>query len=388
MFHETPRFMSVLSIASLFVGALAGPVIAEPGVEAGRLVFGQSAAFKGPASALGQGMREGILASFEEANRAGGVHGRRLELVHYNDGYEPEKAIENTLQLVERDRVFALLGEVGTPTSKAAQPIATKLGVPFIGPLTGAAFLREATLGNVINLRASYGQETEAWIEYLAERLGLTRIAILYQDDSFGRAGLSGVLAALRRRNIGLAAEGTYKRNTTAVKRALLAIRKVDPEAVVIVGAYKPTAAFIRLARQLDLDPVFIAISFVGSRALADELGPEGEGVLITQVVPLPRNRTIPVVAQYQDALRARDPEAMFGFVSLEGYLVGRLVVAALNLLGPDVTRKGLLATIREMEAFDLGGITLSFSSDDNQGSDEVFFTRIERDGRFSAVQR
>ncbi len=375
-------------VVLLIAGISVEKASADPGVEQDRLVFGQSAAFKGPASALGQGMRMGILAAFEAANRTGGIHGRQLELVHYNDGYEPEKAIENTLRLIEQDRVFALVGEVGTPTSRAAQPIATEHAVPFVGPFTGAAFLREPELGNVINFRASYDQETEAWIAYLSDQLGLTRIGILYQDDSFGRAGLSGVEAALRRRNLGLAAEGTYKRNTTAVKRALLAIRKADPQAVAIVGAYKPTAEFVRLARQLGLDPIFITISFVGSRALADELGADGQGVLITQVVPLPNDQSVPVVAQYQDALRAQYPEADFGFVSLEGYLVGRLIISALHTLGPDVSRKSFLTAIREMEAFDLGGITLSYSSDDNQGSDEVFFTRIGSDGQLSAVHR
>ena len=199
---------------------------AEPGVFDDRIVFGQSAAFDGPAAALGLGMREGILASFNEANAAGGVNGRRLELVSYDDGYEPEKAIANTKRLINENGVFALIGEVGTPTSNAAQPIATEAGVPFIGPFTGAAFLRNPSLGNVINIRASYDQETEAWIEHLTTDLGVSRIAILYQDDTFGRAGLSGVSKAMEKRGMKLVAEGTYERNTTAVKTALLAIRK------------------------------------------------------------------------------------------------------------------------------------------------------------------
>src|SRR3954451_1954678 len=137
---------------------------ADPGVFDDRIVFGQSAAFDGPAAALGLGMREGILAAFREANSAGGVNGRRLELVFYDDGYEPEKAIANTQRLIDKDEVFALLGEVGTPTSSAVQPIATQAGVPFIGPMTGAGFLRSPLLSNVINIRGSYDQETESWI--------------------------------------------------------------------------------------------------------------------------------------------------------------------------------------------------------------------------------
>jgi len=179
---------------------------ADSGVFDDRIVFGQSAALKGPAAALGLGMRDGILAAFHEANAAGGVHGRKLDLISYNDGYEPEMAIANTKRLIDEDKVFALIGEVGTPTSKAVQPITTEQGVPFIGPFTGADFLRDPSLTNVVNIRASYRQETEAWIEHLTTDLGLSRIAILYQDDSFGRAGLEGVKLALEKRGLALVA--------------------------------------------------------------------------------------------------------------------------------------------------------------------------------------
>jgi branched-chain amino acid transport system substrate-binding protein len=374
----------------MFVWTLTASTIAfgETGVSDDAIVFGQSAAFKGPASALGLGMRDGLLAAFNEANQAGGVHGRQLRLVSYNDGYEPEKAVENTIQLVEADHVFALIGEVGTPTSKAAQPIATERDVPFIGPFTGAAFLRHPSLQNVINVRASYNQETEAWVDHLTRDLGLSRIAILYQDDSFGRAGLSGVNEALQRRGMSLVAEGTYKRNTTAVKRALLAIRKGDPEAVVIVGAYKPAAEFIKLAHSVGLDATFLNISFVGSKALAAELGSRRQGVLVTQVVPLPEDRTISLVARYQAALRATDPSAEFGFVSLEGYMVGRLVIETLEQVGRAVSRAGFLSTIRTVGDFDIGGIVLSYGPEDNQGMDRVFLTEIQADGSFRAVNR
>jgi len=361
---------------------------AEPGVYDDRILFGQSAAFEGPAAALGLGMREGILASFNEANAAGGVNGRRLELVSYDDGYEPEKAIVNTKRLINENGVFALVGEVGTPTSNAAQPITTEAGVPFIGPFTGAAFLRNPSLGNVINIRGSYDQETEAWIEHLTTDLGVSRIAILYQDDTFGRAGLSGVSKAMEKRGMKLVAEGTFERNTTAVKTALLAIRKAGPEAVVMVGPYKPCAEFIKLARRLKLDAVFVNISFVGANALAKELGEDGKGVVVTQVVPFPGDMSIPLVAKYQKALKAANADAQIGFVSLEGYIVGRLVIEALRKVKGPVTRAGLLSTIKEVGTFDLGGITLSYGPDDNQGMDQVFLTVIRADGSFKPVDR
>jgi len=379
--------MALTSIFALGLAcALPLAASAESGVFDDRIVFGQSAAFEGPAAALGTGMREGILAAFEEANSNGGVNGRMLELVTYDDGYEPEKAIENTNRLINDDQVFALIGEVGTPTSKAVQPITTEGAVPFIGPFTGAGFLRDVSLGNVVNVRGSYGQETEAWIKHLTEDLGYERIAILYQDDSFGRAGLDGVVAALEKRGMQLAAEGTYKRNTTAVKSALLEIRKADPQAVVMVGAYKPCAEFIKLARKVKLDATFVNISFVGSNALAKELGADGAGVVVTQVVPFPGDTSIPLVKQYHEALKAKDPAAEPGFVSLEGYMVGRLAIKALEGVGANVTRQGLLKAIADAGSIDLGGVTLTYGADDNQGMDQVFLTVIQADGSFQAV--
>ena len=284
---------------------------AEAGVTADRILLGQAAPLDGPASALGQGMREGLAAAFAETNRAGGVWGRKLELLARDDGYEPARTVEVTRQLIERDGVFALVGLVGTPTSQAAQPIAAESGVPFIGSFTGAEFLRDAKLSNVVNMRASYFQETEAMVERLTTDLGAKRIAILYQDDAFGRAGLEGVRRALERRSLPLAAEGTYERNTVAVRSAVLSIQRGKPDAVAMIGAYRPCAEFIKVARQVKMTSTFVNISFVGSDALARELGPAGAGVVVTQVVPFPRDTSVPVVRRYQDSLQSHDLAAL-----------------------------------------------------------------------------
>ena len=196
------------------------------GVSDERVVFGQSAAFSGLAEGLGTDMRHGITAAFLEANRAGGVHGRLIELRSLDDSYEPEAAIANTLRLIEQEQVFALIGAVGTPTSRSATPVARSHGVPYVAPFTGAAFLRDAeTLGNVINLRASYNQETEKMVAELTG-VGIERIAVMYQDDSFGQAGYQGALLALGRRGMEPVAVGLYPRNTEAVKTALLDLRR------------------------------------------------------------------------------------------------------------------------------------------------------------------
>jgi branched-chain amino acid transport system substrate-binding protein len=372
--------------AAIGVLACSAAALADPGVAADKIVFGQAAALEGPAAALGTGMRDGILAAFAEVNKAGGVQGRKLELTSADDGYEPNKSIEATKKLIEVDKVFALIGPIGTPTSSATQPIATDAGVPFIAPFTGAEFLRTPFKANVVNVRASYFQETEAMVDRLTTDRKITKIAILYQDDGFGRAGLAGVQKALEKRNMKLVAEGTFERNTVAVKSALLSIRKGEPEAVIMVGPYKPCAEFIKLARSVKLDAVFVNISFVGSNALAKELGNAGAGVVITQVVPFPGDTSIPLVARYHAALKAAAPAAEPGFVSLEGYMAGRLVIAALEKLSGEPSRQALLSTIMG-GSFDLGGVTLKYGPDDNQGMDEVFLTVIQPDGTFKPVK-
>jgi branched-chain amino acid transport system substrate-binding protein len=375
----------------LFVTALiflwSTSIRADDGVSNNSIHFGQVAALSGPAQALGRGMREGILAAFEEANRKGGINGRKLELESADDGYEPERTIEATKKLVGDGKIFALIGAVGTPTSAAGQPIATAAKVPFIAPFTGAEFLRNPYNRYVINIRSSYFQETEAWIEHLTKDLGVTRIAILYQDDAFGLAGLKGVNMAMAKRNMQLVASGSFKRNTTAVKTALLDVMKGQPQAIVTVGPYKPIATFIKLARELKLDAVFVAISFVGSNSLAQELGPQGAGVVVSQVVPFPGDKSLPVIAAYQTALAATSAGATPGFVSLEGYLAGRVVVEALKRIDGKPSREKLLDAIAKAPV-DLDGVKYSFGPDNNQGSNQVYFTILQPDGTLKPVSK
>ncbi|MFL5060921.1 MAG: ABC transporter substrate-binding protein [Xanthobacteraceae bacterium] len=385
---DTRRKRCAWVAAGLFAFVCSSAAWAEDGVGADTIVFGQAAVLEGPASALGQGMRTGIQAAFDEANAKGGVHGRKLKLISRDDGYEPDRSIAQTKKLIEEDKVFALIGPVGTPTAAAAQPIATAAKVPYIGAFTGASFLRNPKLDNVVNIRASYDAETEAWIKHLTEDLNVSKIAILYQDDAFGRAGLSGVHKAMEKRGMQLVAEGTYERNTLAVKTALLTVRRAEPEAVVMVGAYKPCAEFIKVAHRINFTPIFVNISFVGSGALAKELGPQGKGVIISQVVPFPWDSSLKVVAQYHAALKTLDAKAEPEFVSLEGYLVGRLAIAALERTGPNPTREGLLKAVKDSGPFDIGGLMMTYGPQKNEGLDKVFLTVIQGDGSFKAVER
>jgi len=360
----------------------------EVGVSSGSILFGQAAALEGPSSALGRGMRQGILAAFAEINGKGGVHGRTLELISRDDGYDPDRSIVQTVKLIDEDRVFALIGAVGTPTSTVTVPIAKAKNVPFIGPFTGAGFLRAPELHTVVNIRASYGAEAEAWIKHLTEDLHIRSIAIFYQDDSYGRDGLAGVKLALEKRGLELTAESTYERNTKAVGSAVRVLRRAEPEAVVMVGTYAPCAEFIRLARRSGFDPIFVNISFVGANALARELGPEGNGVIVSQVVPFPWDTSVKIVADYQAAEKALDPALEPEFVSLEGYLSGRLVAAALEITGPNPTRADMLRIINDVGRFDISGDIMTFGSQMRDTPPKVFLTVIQPDGSFKAVEK
>ena len=372
----------ILFLATLLCFPAALPAADEPVI-----LFGQSAALTGPTSELGTGMKLGLDAAFNEINADGGIHGYQLRLTSLDDGYEPEAAIVNTRRLIEEEQVFALIGPVGTPTSTAAQPIATEAGVPYIGAFTGAEFLRDAeALPNVINVRASYFQETEEMAARLSEDLGFDTVSIFYQDDSYGRAGLAGLRRAVDIYGMEIGAEVSYPRNTEAVKLALLDLRRAGAEAVVIIGAYQPASTMIRWARKLNYSPYFVNISFIGSEALARTLSEDGEGVYVTQVVPFPEDASLPVVAEYQAALRRIDSSATPSFVSLEGYLAGRLAAEGLRLAGPEPTREGFLRSLKTSGEIDLSGFSLSYGMNDNQGSDQVYLTVIDENGDFASV--
>ena len=357
------------------------------GITDDTILFGQSAAFSGPASELGSGMRSGIIAAFSEVNAKGGVHGRRLELVFRDDAYEPEAAIENTAALIKQDHVFALVGAVGTPTSRSAVPVAQAAGVPYIAPFTGAEFLRSPNYQHILNVRASYYQETAAMVKRLMEDLGINRIAVMYQDDSFGRAGYQGVKIALEQEGMEPVAIGIYPRNTKSIKSALLDLRQGQPDAVIMIGAYEPVAHLISWARHTNFNPEFMTVSFVGSNALARELGEYGQGVYVTQVVPFPWDDSIPIVADYHKALQAYYPKTVPGFVSLEGYIAGRFVIEVAQRCGRDIDRQCFMQKLRDGDIVDLGGFELQFGPDDSQGSNQVFLTVIGDDGQYHPIQ-
>ncbi len=373
----TPRIFFMVMILLPFTWTISN-ANAENGVTDTEIILGQSCALSGPAQKLGKGMRTGLNASFAKANEQGGVHGRKIKLISLDDGYEPERAIHNTKKLIEKYKVFTLIGEVGTPTSIAVVPIAEKEKIPFFGPFTGAEFLRNPFKKYVINVRGSYYQEMEKLAQYLIDKKGKKKIACFYQNDGYGLAGLEGIKIALKRRGLKLVGTGTYERNTVAIKSGLLKIRKSKPEAVIMVGAYKPCAEFIKLAKKVGMkDVIFCNISFVGTEALINELGTAGEGCVISQVVTCPWEKDIDLIKEYTDAMKKYQPAEKIGFVSLEGYMVGKLFCMAMQNIKGKPTREGLINAIESQKIFDLGGLSLKFDKHDHQGMDNIFLTII-----------
>lgn len=374
-------------LAGLLQLALLGPGGGAAGQVAGvseeRILFGQSASFSGTAAELGTEFRRGLLAAFRERNRRGGVNGRRLELVSMDDGYRPEMAALNTRRLINEQGVFALIGSVGTLTSRAALPVAEAAGVPFVAPLTGAALLRERSARNVVNLRASYGQEIEEIVERLIADLSIVRIGILYQNDSYGRSVLSSAQASVNARGLDLTGVAAYRQGTTAIKAALLDLRAARPAAVIVAGTAKAAAAATSWSRRIGFNPVFATLSFAGSNILPSELG-AGARLFVTQVVPDPYDTT-PSAEAYRKALAELDEDAAPSFVSYEGYLAGRVAAIGLLRCGDDLTRELFLQKILQ-GVVTVDGIRFRFGRGDSQGLDQVFLTMVGRGRRFVQV--
>jgi len=352
-----------------------------PGVTPKTIVLGESAAFTGPAAQLGIQLNAGTKAYFDHVNAQGGIYGRKIELRTRDDRYEANLCVENTKKLIEEDKVFALVSYVGTPTTVAAMPIFTEAKVPLIGPFTGAEALRSPVNRYIFNVRASYYDETEKIVEQLVST-GNHKIAVFYQDDAYGQAGLKGVQIAMDKRNMKIAALGKVERNTVKVEDAVKTINAAEPDGVVMISAYTSIAEFVRQMKAAGSTTQFHNVSFVGAKALSDALKDEGHGVAISQVVPFPWSPSIAIVKEYQEVM-AKAGNTDFNFSSLEGYIVAKVTVEGLKRAGKDLTREKLIAALESMNKVDMGDFTVSFSPTNHSGSKFVDLTMIGRGGKF-----
>jgi ABC-type branched-subunit amino acid transport system substrate-binding protein len=372
---------SLLLISAALLAVPASVARAEPGVTDKALLIGQSAALTGPAQALGQEMRLGAQLYFDQVNASGGIHGRKLQLISLDDGYEPERAAANTRKLIDEDKVLALFAYVGTPTSAAALPLFSEARVPFIGAFTGAELLRTPFNRYVFNVRASYFDETEKIVEHLTTT-GIRRIAVFYQNDAYGKAGLAGMERALGKRKLAIAASATVERNAVEVAAASRSIHAANPDAVVMISAYKSVATFVRVMKAAGSTAQFHNVSFVGSKPLATELGADGIGVAVTQVVPFPWSGMLPVTREYAELMK-KAGQSDLSFTSLEGYIAARVLVEGLRRAGREVSREKLVAALEGMSNTDIGGFNINFSPSNHNGSTLVDLTIIGKNGKF-----
>ncbi|MGE4264342.1 MAG: ABC transporter substrate-binding protein [Desulfovibrio sp.] len=363
------------------------------GVTDDTVTLGSSLALSGHASYLGTQTLRGALCYLNHVNEQGGVHGRKIKLVYYDDSYDPPRCLANTQRLIVEDQVFSLFCYVGTPTTVKILPLLEDARIPLLGMLTGANALREPFNRYIINIRASYYQETAAAVRHLVKDLGLTRIAVFYQYDAYGFDGLTGTELALKEYGLEPVARGSYVRGTLDVEEGLTKIMDSRAEAVVMIGTYDPCARFIQLAQQGGgFSPIFYTVSFVGAEELARRLGPgPGPLVIMSQVVPPTEGagaRKFSGGAQeYVELLARYFPDDKPNSVGLEGYYNARILVEGLRRAGRDLTRQAFIRAIESIHDYDLGpGQTVSFGPQSHQGMERVYFTRLT-DGSFTLIE-
>lgn len=367
----------LLSTAAVLASA---PIARFATAQTGKIQLGQSCPLTGSAAQLGIQFNAGANVFFDLLNAKGGVGGRPIELLAMDDGYEPNRCADNTNKLIAQD-VFALFGYIGTPTSLAALPLATKAGTPFIAPFTGAMSLREPMNRLAFHLRASYDDETASIVNQL-HTLGLKNVAVFYQNDAYGKAGLDGTTKALAKFDNKPVALATVERNSVDVSAAVKTLVPAKPDAIIQVSAYKSCAAFIREARKAGFGGQFFNVSFVGTRALSDELGKDGAGVVVTQVVPSPYNSATPIVREFQAAVAAHGKNVNANYSSLEGYLAAKMFADGLSRAGARAGRDGLINGLESIGRSDYGGFQVSLSSRDHVASSFVEKSMLTGDGK------
>ncbi|MGZ2749516.1 ABC transporter substrate-binding protein [Burkholderia stagnalis] len=351
-------------------------VAAEPGVSDDAIRLGMVNAQTGAAGGLGHELRIGAQAVFDDVNARGGVHGRKIDLVVDDDRYEPDRTIDGTLEMIEQRNVFALFGYVGTPTTTAVLPIVKDAGIPLVGAFTGAMALRKPVIPEVFNIRASYEDETRALVDHFIAHDGAKRFAVFYQDDGFGLAVLAGTRLALQRHGLDVVATGTFRRGTTAVDSGLASVLEGRPDVIIMGGPYTPIAAFIREARREGLKSRLAAVSFVGTDDLLRLVGADGDGMLISQVVPLPHSDR-DVIRDCARAIERRFPDEHVGVVNIEGCIDAKIMLIGLERAGPSPTRAALIQALESIRHLDLGGLVADLGADHHQALNAVFLTEI-----------
>lgn len=368
------KFFGQLKILAVFAtGFIAVTASAEVGVTDTEISVGSSLVLSGPTEGLGKGVRAGYETLINKVNKQG-INGRKIKLVIKDDEYEPQLTGKNTKELIETEKVFSLFSYIGTPTTNAATSVLNGTGVTLLGMFTGAQAFREPVNPQLYHIRASYFAETERLVSHFVEK-GKKKIGIFIQSDGYGTAGKDGVAKALTARGLDFAGQGSYARNTVAIENGLARLLESKPEVVICVGTYKACAAFLKAAHAKNFSPEFATISFVGTSNLVKEIGADGEGTIISQVLPNPWLSTTALVKEYQADMKASG-QADFDYTSLEGYVNAKVLIEALTIAGKDLTRASFNKALSSINK-DFGGFKIDFSKG-QQGSSQVFLTKIQ----------
>jgi branched-chain amino acid transport system substrate-binding protein len=365
--------------------------IETPGVTDTQILIGVSCALGGNASFLGTQYSHGAEAFINDLNSKGGIHGRIVKLIVYDDQYDPAKCVANTQKLIGEDRVFMLFNYVGTPTSVKIIDIVNKAEVPTFGFFSGAEALRTPFRPYMFHVRDSYYGEAEGAISYFVDRLGLKNIAVMYQEDAFGQAVLEGVQYALKRRNMETVATATFPRGTINVENSLKAIKGSGADAVVIVGTYTPLAKFVSLSHKAGFTPYFHTVSFVGSEAYGKELvevykvaPAQYDKIIVTQVVPSPFDDSFPTVRHYRELIAKHFSPDQPNYVALEGFVNALVLSRVLEACGRELTREKFVTALESIHNMDIGiGMPVTYGTLDHRGLEGTYYSKLTKDGTF-----
>lgn len=344
------------------------------------LILGSSLPKSGIMKAWGKSVYVGANAYFNYVNDIKILKkSRKIKLISLDDKYEPELTIENINNLIKRENLFAFFGFVGTPTVKNILPIIDKTKLPFIAPFTGASFLRDSNRENFVNFRSSYQEEIDKVIGYLNEKKGIKKFAVFYQNDNYGEEGYVSIIKSLEKRGLKLSGEGMYKRNTLSIGHAFSEIKDNEPEAIIMVGAYKANALFIKNAKQDQKlkDAIFCNISFGDANQMIKELGFKTENLLFSQVVPSYNDYKIDVIKEYKFLMRKYFPNEPLGFISLESFLAAKAIIKAINNVDGNLTHEKFLKELKSLPKDTLKGIDLEYKN--NQLLNKVYLFKYEQ---------
>ena len=352
------------------------------GVTATQVLIGQSAPLSGINRELGVDIRDGALAYFRKVNEAGGVNGRKIELVTIDDANVVKTAGDNTRKLIEENGVFALFGYASATLSRPALPFVEQHRVPFLAPFTGADPMRVFNR-YVYNMRASYADELEKVVDHFTP-LAVKRFAIVHYDDVVGKENFTAVDRALKKRGVAAVSVAAFKdRAKPDIEAGMKEVLKGQPDVVIFTTLYKATADSIKYLRAQGSGAYMVSNSFPGASQLQKELGKQAAGVVIATVVPPFGRMSVPVVGEYRTAFEKYMNRKDFSFTSLEAYISAKVVVEALRKAGPKLTREGFMQALDGLSTYDAGGYAVSFSNGNHNGSDWVELTIIGKDLTF-----